>query len=56
MPSGNGGIPVSIKGEDDTVYEHAGVKVVVDSKSLAILDGTQIDYVSEGLNCWQTTN
>ncbi|MBT8114272.1 MAG: iron-sulfur cluster assembly accessory protein [Arenicella sp.] len=36
--------------DDDNVYEHDGVKVVVDSKSLAILDGTQIDYVAEGLN------
>ena len=37
-------------GDDDTVYEYPGVKVVVDSKSLDILDGTQIDYVAEGLN------
>lgn len=34
----------------DTVFEQFDVKVVVDSKSLAILQGTQIDYVSEGLN------
>lgn len=36
--------------DDDTVFEQYDVKVVVDSKSLAILGGTQIDYVSEGLN------
>ena len=36
--------------EDDTVFEEHDVKVVVDAKSLKILDGTQIDYVSEGLN------
>ncbi len=35
---------------DDTVFESFDVKVVVDAKSLAILEGTQIDYVSEGLN------
>ena len=36
--------------EDDTVFEQFDVKVVVDSKSLELLKGTQIDYVSEGLN------
>lgn len=35
---------------DDLVFESFDVKVVIDSKSLSILDGTQIDYVSEGLN------
>ena len=35
---------------DDQVFEQYDVKVVVDPQSLAILDGTQIDYVSEGLN------
>ena len=35
---------------DDLVFESFEVKVVIDSKSLSILDGTQIDYVSEGLN------
>lgn len=39
----------SIESEDQ-VFESHNVKVVIDSKSLAILDGTQIDYVSEGLN------
>lgn len=37
-------------GADDTVFEQHQVKVVVDAKSLPILSGTQIDYVSEGLN------
>lgn len=36
--------------EDDKVFENYGVKVVIDEKSLLILTGTQIDYVSEGLN------
>jgi len=36
--------------ESDTVFKQYGVKVVVDSSSLPVLDGTQIDYVAEGLN------
>jgi len=36
--------------EQDTVFEQYDVKVAVDPKSLEILKGTQIDYVSEGLN------
>ena len=38
------------KSENDHVFEQFGVKVFVDDKSLEILSGTQIDYVSEGLN------
>lgn len=37
-------------GRDDSVFEIKDVKVVVDAESLPILDGTQIDYVAEGLN------
>ncbi|WP_032091857.1 MULTISPECIES: iron-sulfur cluster assembly protein IscA [Pasteurellaceae] len=36
--------------DDDQVFEHQGVKVIVDSKSLVYLDGTQLDFVKEGLN------
>lgn len=36
--------------EQDHVFESFDVKVVIDSKSLSVLTGTQIDYVSEGLN------
>lgn len=36
--------------EEDISFENHDVVVVVDPASLAILDGTQIDYVSEGLN------
>lgn len=39
----------SIEG-DDVVFDNFGVQLVIDSESLEILDGTQIDYVSEGLN------
>ncbi|MDU8923994.1 iron-sulfur cluster assembly protein IscA [Pasteurellaceae bacterium LIM206] len=35
---------------DDNVFEQQGVKVVVDSKSLVYLNGTQLDFVKEGLN------
>ncbi len=37
-------------GSNDEVFEQYGVKVFVDQKSLLILTGTEIDYVSEGLN------
>jgi iron-sulfur cluster insertion protein len=33
--------------EDDQVFDFQGVKVVVDSASLALLEGIQIDYVEE---------
>ena len=36
--------------EDDLVFESAGVKVIVDAKSLPYLDGTELDYTKEGLN------
>ncbi|HUH86974.1 MAG TPA: iron-sulfur cluster assembly protein IscA [Pusillimonas sp.] len=34
----------------DQMFEDHGVKVFVDPKSLAYLDGTQLDYGREGLN------
>ncbi|EEX91449.1 HesB family protein [Vibrio orientalis CIP 102891 = ATCC 33934] len=36
--------------EEDSVFEHSGVKVIIDPKSLVYLDGTELDYVKEGLN------
>ncbi|MFT3758350.1 iron-sulfur cluster assembly protein IscA [Thauera sp.] len=36
--------------EEDLVFDSHGVKVVVDPKSLAYLDGTELDFVKEGLN------
>ena len=36
--------------EDDQVFESNGVNVIVDAKSLVYLDGTQLDFVKEGLN------
>lgn len=36
--------------EEDSIFEHKGVKVIIDAKSLVYLDGTELDYVKEGLN------
>jgi iron-sulfur cluster assembly accessory protein len=35
---------------EDHVFEDHGVKVIVDPKSLPYLEGTQLDFVREGLN------
>lgn len=35
---------------EDQIFESQGVKVFVDPKSLVYLDGTQLDFVKEGLN------
>ncbi|MDQ1260328.1 MAG: iron-sulfur cluster assembly protein, partial [Pseudomonadota bacterium] len=35
---------------EDLVFEGYGVKVLVDPKSLAYIDGTELDFVREGLN------
>jgi len=35
---------------EDVVFEELGVKVLVDPKSLAYIDGTQLYFVKEGLN------
>jgi iron-sulfur cluster assembly protein len=37
-------------GEADALFETQGVKVLVDSKSLTLLDGVEVDFVREGLN------
>lgn len=36
--------------EDDSVFEDEGVKVIVDAKSLELIDGTEVDFVKDGLN------
>ncbi|CAN5263351.1 iron-sulfur cluster assembly protein IscA [soil metagenome] len=36
--------------DDDVVFEDHGVKVIVDEKSLGLIDGTEIDFVKQGLN------
>ena len=35
---------------EDTEFESNGVRVLIDPKSLAYLDGTELDFVREGLN------
>ncbi len=34
---------------DDVVFDSNGVKVMIDPKSLAYIDGTELDFVREGL-------
>lgn len=36
--------------DDDSIFEDSGVTVVVDQESLALIDGTEVDFVKEGLN------
>ena len=36
--------------ESDVVFEQRGVRVVVDQDSLALIDGTEVDFVKDGLN------
>ena len=36
--------------EGDMVFEDHGVKVIVDPKSMAYIDGTELDFAKEGLN------
>jgi iron-sulfur cluster assembly protein len=37
-------------GDSDVVFEEKGIKVIVDPKSLELIDGTEVDFVKEGLN------
>ena len=41
---------VDVSEPEDVIFEDHGVKVLVDPKSLAYIDGTQLDFVREGLN------
>lgn len=34
----------------DVVFEEKGVKLIVDPASLQLIDGTEVDFVKEGLN------
>ncbi|EDN65321.1 Iron-sulphur cluster biosynthesis [Beggiatoa sp. PS] len=36
--------------ENDQVFESLGIKILVDPKSLLYIDGTELDFVREGLN------
>ena len=35
---------------EDQTFESHGVRILVDPKSLAYIDGTELDFVREGLN------
>jgi iron-sulfur cluster assembly protein len=39
----------SVDGED-VVFEDRGVKIVVDPAALKLIDGTEVDFVKNGLN------
>ncbi len=54
-PSGCSGMSYTVDFADvvdeaDEVFEQQGVKLVVDRKSLPFLQGTEIDFVRDGLN------
>jgi iron-sulfur cluster assembly protein len=36
--------------DDDVAFESEGVQLLVDAGSLSMIDGTQLDWVREGLN------
>jgi iron-sulfur cluster assembly protein len=35
---------------DDVVFEDQGIQLIVDRESLALIDGTEVDFIKEGLN------
>jgi len=37
-------------GADDVVFEDRGVKIIVDPEALELIDGTEVDFVKNGLN------
>jgi iron-sulfur cluster assembly protein len=37
-------------GDDDVVFEDKGVRIVVDPAALQLIDGTEVDFVKNGLN------
>ncbi len=41
---------VDILNDEDEIFEQDNVKIVIDPKSLVYLDGTELDFVKEGLN------
>ena len=37
-------------GQDDVIFEDRGVKIIVDPDALLLIDGTEVDFVKNGLN------
>ena len=35
---------------DDVVFDEQGVKVIVNSESIKLIDGTEVDFVKQGIN------
>ncbi len=35
---------------DDVVFDEQGIKVVVNNESLKLIDGTEVDFVKQGIN------
>ncbi|HJP35853.1 MAG TPA: iron-sulfur cluster assembly protein IscA [Gammaproteobacteria bacterium] len=35
---------------DDVIFDEQGIKVVVNSESLKLIDGTEVDFVKQGIN------
>jgi iron-sulfur cluster assembly protein len=35
---------------EDVVFEQGGVKVIVAAETLELIDGTEVDFIKEGLN------
>jgi iron-sulfur cluster assembly protein len=36
--------------ENDIVFDESGIKIVVNSESLELIDGTEVDFVKQGIN------
>lgn len=36
--------------DDDRIFEFGDVQLLIDAQSLAVVDGTEIDFVKQGLN------
>ena len=36
--------------DDDIIFEDKGIKVVIDPEALSLIDGTEVDFVKNGLN------
>ncbi|MDC0178176.1 iron-sulfur cluster assembly protein IscA [Woeseiaceae bacterium] len=36
--------------DSDVIFENHGVKVIVDKKTLELIDGTEVDFIKQGLN------
>ncbi len=36
--------------DSDIVFEDKGIKLIVDAEALSLVDGTEVDFVKDGLN------